>query len=154
MSILILIICLAAAYWLFARPTPKYRRHDHNRIDPSDAATNNEATTKVSKARIYAIQEAIALGRDVHIRYEKGDGTVTRRTVTPRELRKLTIPELQRLLGTEVKVSKEGRLCLYGYSQQGGSFVVAEQESKRRINNVRPDLVSPFHKVRILRASA
>jgi HNH endonuclease len=73
----------------------------------------NDNQTSVEK-RIRLISEAIALGRDVHFRYEKYDGTITRRTVTPRELRKLSNSELKSLSGRDV-IRKEGRLCMFGY---------------------------------------
>ena len=65
--------------------------------------------------KMAVINKAIAERRDVHFRYKKRDGTVTSRTVTPRELRKLTIPELRSLIGYHVKLEREGRLCLFGF---------------------------------------
>lgn len=65
--------------------------------------------------RIRRINEAIVTGSDVGFRYRKRDGTVTRRTVTPREIRKLTIAELHALVGRYGSIQREGRLCMFGY---------------------------------------
>jgi 5-methylcytosine-specific restriction endonuclease McrA len=65
--------------------------------------------------KLALINHAISERRDVHFRYKKPDGTITARTVTPRELRKLTVAELRFLLGPKVKIEREGRLCLFGY---------------------------------------
>jgi 5-methylcytosine-specific restriction endonuclease McrA len=67
--------------------------------------------------KLALINKAIAEKKDVHFRYKKPDGTITNRTVTPRELRKLTIAELQSLIGRGARVEREGRLCLFGYCQ-------------------------------------
>ena len=74
----------------------------------------NGNQTSVEK-RIGLISEAIAVGGDVHFRYEKIDGTITQRTVTPRELRKLSNLELKSLTDRDADTRKEGRLCLFGY---------------------------------------
>ncbi len=71
--------------------------------------------------RIYLINEAIVLGKNVRFQYEKKDGTVTRRTVTPRELRRLSISELQALIGNDGVISKEGRLCMFGHCHLRGA---------------------------------
>jgi 5-methylcytosine-specific restriction endonuclease McrA len=60
------------------------------------------------------VNKAIAEKKDIHFRYRKPDGTITSRTVTPRELRKLSISELQSLIGRFIKIEKEGRLCVFG----------------------------------------
>lgn len=65
--------------------------------------------------KIALLNEALAQRKNVHFSYRKPDGTVTRRTVTPRALRKLSIEELQALLGRGAKIEKEGKLCLFGY---------------------------------------
>lgn len=78
-------------------------------------------TKKSALEIINSVSEAIASGRDVRIRYEKEDGTVTGRTVTPRELRKLSILELQDLIGNDVEIRKEGRLCIFGYCHLRGA---------------------------------
>jgi len=84
MFILILIIICLAGYWLFAPPSPKNKRREHNRIDL------NELNTDIFNNRINAVNEAIALGKDVDIRYEKRDGTITRRCGGPP--RRQTVP--------------------------------------------------------------
>ena len=65
--------------------------------------------------KIALLSRALAQRKDIRFRYKKPDGTVTQRTVTPRQLRKLTIEELQALLGKKAKIEKEGKLCLFGY---------------------------------------
>jgi 5-methylcytosine-specific restriction endonuclease McrA len=65
--------------------------------------------------KLALINAALAEKKDVHFRYRKPDGTVTSRRVTPRELRKLTVSELQSLIGRYAKIEREGRLCLFGY---------------------------------------
>jgi WYL domain/HNH endonuclease len=75
---------------------------------------NGAEPTTIEK-KISVLSEALAQRKDVHFRYKKPDGTVTRRRVTPRHLRKLTIQELQALLRRKVKIEKEGKLCLFGY---------------------------------------
>jgi 5-methylcytosine-specific restriction endonuclease McrA len=65
--------------------------------------------------KIALLNAALAQRKDVRFRYKKRDGTITQRTVTPRQLRKLTVEELQALLGRKVKIEKEGKLCLLGY---------------------------------------
>jgi hypothetical protein len=62
--------------------------------------------TKVQQ-RIALINLALAQGVDVRSRYRKRDGTITKRTVTLRELRKLTVSELRNQLGKGVRI--EGR---------------------------------------------
>jgi len=74
-----------------------------------------QGTPKSSPDIANSIRSAIATGSDVVIQYEKEDGTTTSRTVTPREMRKLSILELQDLVGDDVKIRKEGRLCMFGY---------------------------------------
>jgi 5-methylcytosine-specific restriction endonuclease McrA len=73
-----------------------------------------EDETSLQK-KIALVQEALTKRKDIFFHYKKPDGSVTRRTVTPRELRKLTVSELQALLGQKVKIEKEGRLCLFGH---------------------------------------
>jgi 5-methylcytosine-specific restriction endonuclease McrA len=65
--------------------------------------------------KIALLNRALAQQKDIRFRYKKPDGTTTQRTVTPRQLRKLTIEELQALLGKKVKIEKEGKLCLFGF---------------------------------------
>ena len=72
------------------------------------------ALTTIEK-KIELINKALAQRKDVHFRYKKPDGTTTRRTVTPRQLRKLTVQELQALLGKNIRIEREGKLCLFGY---------------------------------------
>jgi predicted DNA-binding transcriptional regulator YafY len=110
MLMLILIIaCLFAAYWLLARPIPKNMRVGENRINLPDEKANT------FENQIKFINAAIASNRDVHFQYEKKDGSVTRRIVTPRELRRLSVSELRNLMGGSVEIRKEGRLCMFGY---------------------------------------
>jgi 5-methylcytosine-specific restriction endonuclease McrA len=68
--------------------------------------------------RIALINEALATGKDLRMQYRRRDGKITTRTVTPSELRKLAPHEIQRLhklLGRNVGIQKEGRLCLFAY---------------------------------------
>ncbi|MGY3032832.1 5-methylcytosine-specific restriction endonuclease McrA [Bradyrhizobium sp. USDA 4354] len=65
--------------------------------------------------KIQLLNKALSQRKNIRFRYKKPRGSALNRTVTPRELRKLTIPELQDLLGRKVKVEKEGKLCLFGY---------------------------------------
>ncbi|MEY9756218.1 HNH endonuclease [Bradyrhizobium yuanmingense] len=65
--------------------------------------------------KIQLLSKALSQRKDVRFRYKKPRTPISNRTVTPRELRKLTIPELQDLLGRKAKVEKESRLCLLGY---------------------------------------
>ena len=65
--------------------------------------------------KIELLNKAISRRQNIRFRYKKPDGTITTLNVTPSELRKLTIPELQNLLGRKVKIEKEGKLCLFGY---------------------------------------
>lgn len=83
----------------------KYRGPQH--VDDNSSNTFEK--------KLALINRAIADEKDVHFRYKKRDGTVTSRTVTPRELRKLSVAELRALLGRKVKIEREGRLCLFGY---------------------------------------
>lgn len=80
-----------------------------------DGQNSTEPTTIEKK--IALLNEAIAQRRNIHFRYKKPDGTTTNRTVTPRQLRKLSIVELQALIGRQAKIEKEGKLCLFGYCQ-------------------------------------
>jgi 5-methylcytosine-specific restriction endonuclease McrA len=80
------------------------------RYEDRDSAEPTTIEKKIS-----LLNKALAQRKDVHFRYKKPDGTITKRTVTPRDLRKLTIPELQALLGKKVKIEAEGKLCLFGY---------------------------------------
>jgi hypothetical protein len=73
------------------------------------------------EVRIRRINEAIANGGDVGFQYSKRDGTVTKRTVTPREIRKLTIAELRALVGRYDSIQREGRLCMFGYCHLRGA---------------------------------
>ena len=57
--------------------------------------------------KIALINKALAQKKDVHFRYRKSDGTITSRNVTPRELRKPNIFELQSLIGRHVKIDRE-----------------------------------------------
>lgn len=66
------------------------------------------------KLRILSINGAIASGKDVRFRYVNAKGVRTERKVSPYELRKLTVSELQKLTGQKT-ISKEGRLCLFGF---------------------------------------
>jgi 5-methylcytosine-specific restriction endonuclease McrA len=74
----------------------------------------NDTETAIQR-KIECIQIALTQRRDVHFRYKKRDGTITSRTVTPRQLRKLTQLELRALIGRNVPIEKEGRLCLFGH---------------------------------------
>jgi predicted DNA-binding transcriptional regulator YafY len=75
----------------------------------------DDESHRALQIRIGRINEAIAKGCDIGFRYRKRDGTVTKRTVTPREIRKLSIAELQALIGRYGSIQKEGRLCMFGY---------------------------------------
>ena len=75
----------------------------------------DDESHRALEIRISQINEAIANGSDIGFRYRKRDGTVTKRTVTPHEIRKLTIAELQDLVGRYGSIRKEGRLCMFGY---------------------------------------
>jgi 5-methylcytosine-specific restriction endonuclease McrA len=81
-----------------------FRYQDRDGVEP----------TTIEK-KISLLNEALAQHKNIHFRYKKPDGTITQRTVTPRNLRKLTIQELQALLGKKVKIEQEGKLCLFGY---------------------------------------
>jgi hypothetical protein len=70
--------------------------------------------------KIHLLNTAIAQRKNIHFRYQKPDGTITNRTVTPREMRKLSIAELHALLGRRVKIGKEGKLCLFGHCHLRG----------------------------------
>jgi HNH endonuclease len=74
----------------------------------------NDAETAVQR-KVECIHKALVQKKDVHFRYKKPDGTITNRTVTPRQLRKLAQSELKALIGRNVPIEKEGRLCLFGY---------------------------------------
>jgi 5-methylcytosine-specific restriction endonuclease McrA len=54
--------------------------------------TGSEPTTIEKK--ISLLNKALAQRKDIRFRYKKPDGTITQRTATPRNLRKLTIQEL------------------------------------------------------------
>lgn len=87
---------------------------------------SDEATSLQQK--IANIQQALTKKRDLNFHYRKPDGSTSRRTVTPRELRKLNIAELQSLLGRRAPIDKEGRLCLFGYChlrQEKRTFAVS-----------------------------
>lgn len=72
--------------------------------------------TTVIQNKVALINTALTKRQDIQIRYRKADGSITNRQVTPRDLRKLTTLELQKLRGSNFyKVNKEGRLCLFGY---------------------------------------
>jgi hypothetical protein len=105
--LIIILVCIAAACWFWARPV-------HAPPPPSKLSHRG-------RDEINLINEAIAAGRKVSFRYEKADGTITWRTVTPRELRRLAIPELQRLVGVDVTIRKEGRLCMFGHCHLRGA---------------------------------
>lgn len=75
----------------------------------------NDDLPNAFEKKLALINKAIAEKKDVHFRYKKRDGTITERSVTPRELRKLSIEEIQFLIGDKVPIKKEGRLCLFGY---------------------------------------
>lgn len=72
-------------------------------------SVNDDAPNPVER-KMALINRALSEKRDVHFRYKKPDGTVTDRTVTPRQLRKLTVFELRSLVGFHVKIEREGRL--------------------------------------------
>jgi hypothetical protein len=74
----------------------------------------DEGSPTAIQQKIALINRALAQKIDVRFRYRKPDGTITKRTVTPQELRKLTIFELRKLIGHKAKIEKEGRLCLFG----------------------------------------
>jgi 5-methylcytosine-specific restriction endonuclease McrA len=76
---------------------------------------NDEPSQTVIRKKVAYINQALTRRRDIQFRYRKPDGAITQRTVTPRELRKLSTSELQKLIGRNVKLEKEGRLCLFGY---------------------------------------
>jgi hypothetical protein len=65
--------------------------------------------------KIDILNRALTQRKDIHFHYKKPDGTLTRRRVTPRKLRKLSVNELRTLLGKNVKIEKEGKLCLFGH---------------------------------------
>jgi hypothetical protein len=67
------------------------------------------------REKIETIQTAITQRRNLFFHYKKPNGATTKRLVAPRELRKLSIIELQALLGRKVPIEKEGRLCLFGH---------------------------------------
>ncbi len=70
--------------------------------------------------KISLLNKAIAQRKNIRFRYQKPDGTITHRTVTPRQMRKLSIADLQALLGRRVKIEKEGKLCLFGHCHLRG----------------------------------
>lgn len=74
----------------------------------------NSEPTPIER-KIALLNDALAKRKNVFFHYKKPDGKVTKRTVTPRQMRKLSIIELQNLLGRKVKIEKEGKLCLFGY---------------------------------------
>jgi hypothetical protein len=91
--------------------------------------------------RIRLINEAIASGRDVSFRYEKTDGTVTKRTVTPRELRKLSTSELHKLLGSDGTISREGRLCMFGRCHLRGADRVFAIDRIQNLHLQQPEVI-------------
>jgi len=121
----VVLVCVVIAFWLLFREAPTKAVEDNSsqndRLDSDENldgfAQNDRAKvrTRACADHINLINEAIALGKDVHFRYEKKDGTVTRRTVTPREMRRLSIRELQALIGNDVMITREGRLCMFGH---------------------------------------
>lgn len=87
-------------------------RHGGRKFKYEDKRSN-ELTALEKKIEI--LNRAFSQRSDVRFRYKKTDGIITTRKVTPSEMRKLSIPELQSLLGKKVRIEKEGRLCLFGY---------------------------------------
>lgn len=75
----------------------------------------DDAAPNALERKVALINRAIAANRDVHFRYKKPNGATTHRTITPREVRKLTSMELSALLGSRTQMPREGRLCLFGY---------------------------------------
>lgn len=83
------------------------------RVFRYEGSERGEPTT--IERKISLLNRAIAQKNNVFFHYKKPNGTVTKRTVTPRQMRKLTVGELQSLLGRKIKIEKEGKLCLFGY---------------------------------------
>lgn len=87
-------------------------KHGGRKFKYEDRRINEPSTIE---KKIELLNKALSQHKDVRFRYKKPDGATTTRKVTPSEMRKLTIPELQNLLGRKVKIEKEGKLCLFGY---------------------------------------
>lgn len=75
----------------------------------------DDESHNVIEKKMALINRALSEKRDVYFRYRKPNGTISNRRVTPLELRKLSISELQTLVGRNARIQKEGRLCLFGY---------------------------------------
>jgi len=83
-------------------------------------SVDDELPNAIEK-KIAIINRALFENKDANFRYRKLDGTVTSRRVTPVELRKLSVSELQSLIGRNARIKKEGRLCLFGYCHLRGA---------------------------------
>jgi HNH endonuclease len=70
---------------------------------------DRDKPTTIEK-KITLINRALSQRKDIRFRYQKPDGSITQRTVTPHELRKLTVAELRTLVGRNAKIEKEGTL--------------------------------------------
>jgi hypothetical protein len=133
MLIFILVLaCVVVAYWYWAQPITMQTNAVKNPGSLQNYPKN--AQSAPCSEQINLIKDAIALGRDVSFRYAKTDGSVTQRTVTPFELRKLSISELQSLIGVGVAIRREGGLCMFGRCHLRGADRVFAIE---RIQNLR-----------------
>ncbi|OSI22671.1 HNH endonuclease [Bradyrhizobium canariense] len=87
-------------------------QHGGRKFKYEDRRINEPSTIE---KKIELLNKALSQNKDVRFRYKKPDGSTTTRKVTPGEMRKLTVPGLQSLLGRKIKIEKEGKLCLFGY---------------------------------------
>jgi 5-methylcytosine-specific restriction endonuclease McrA len=69
----------------------------------------------LAERKVALIDKAIKDGRDVQFQYEKRNGDVSSRTVTPQQIRKLTPKDVRRPVGSHLDDKRNYRLGLLGY---------------------------------------
>jgi 5-methylcytosine-specific restriction endonuclease McrA len=74
---------------------------------------DDENKPTAAEKRIMKIRSAIDQGGSIHFTYTTRDGRVTKRTVRPHDIRKLSPEEIGRL--TDNQSDREGSLCMFGY---------------------------------------